>query len=110
MDVHVPLVITETLRRRGVNVLRAQEDKAERMEDSALLDRASALKRVLFTQDDDFLVECAKRQANLIPFFGLIYAHQMKITIGQCVRDLNLIANVYDPSDIENRVEYLPLE
>lgn len=110
MDVHVPLAITETLRRRGINVLRAQEDKAERLEDSVLLDRASALQRVLFTQDDDFLVECAKRQANSVPFFGLIYAHQMKITIGQCVRDLELIATVYDPEDVIGRVEYLPLQ
>jgi predicted nuclease of predicted toxin-antitoxin system len=109
MDVHVPLTITEALRRRGVDVLRAQEDGAERLEDADLLDRASALQRVLFTQDDDFLAECAKRQANSIPFFGLIYAHQMRTTIGQCVQDLELVAKVYEPSDMAGRIEHLPL-
>ena len=57
MDVHVPLAITEGLRRRNVDVLTAQEDGAQRIGDSDLLDRAAFLNRVLFTQDDDFLVE-----------------------------------------------------
>ena len=97
------------LRRRGVDVLRAQDDGAERMEDAALLDRASELQRALFTQDDDFLVEGAKRQANSTAFYGIVYAHQMRTTIGQCVHDLELIAKVYEPGDIANRIEHLPL-
>ena len=32
------------------------------------------------------------------------------ITIGQAVRDLELIAKVYDPPDIADRVEFLPLK
>ena len=109
MDVHVPLAIAEGLKRRGVDVLRAQEDGTERLGDSDLLDRASALQRVLFTQDGDFLEECAKRQTGSISFSGVIYAHQMRITIGQCVRDLELIAKVYEPADMVGRVEHLPL-
>ena len=72
-----------------------------------LLDRTSALQRVLFTQDEDFLAECAKRQSNSIPFFGLIYAHQMRTTIGQCVHDLELVAKVYQPCDMAGRIEHL---
>jgi predicted nuclease of predicted toxin-antitoxin system len=109
MDVHVPLAIVEGLKRRGVDVLRAQEDGTERLGDSDLLDRASALQRVLFTQDGDFLEECAKRQTGSISFSGVIYAHQMRITIGQCVRDLELIAKVYEPADMAGRIEHLPL-
>jgi predicted nuclease of predicted toxin-antitoxin system len=109
MDVHVPLAITEGLRRRNVDVLRAQEDGTERLGDKDLLDRASNLQRVLFTQDDDFLVECANRQANSISFLGVIYAHQLRTTIGQCVQDLELIAKVYEISDVDGRVEHLPL-
>jgi hypothetical protein len=33
----------------------------------------------------------------------------MRTTIGQCVQDLDLIANVYEPSDMSGRVEHLPL-
>ena len=46
MDVHVPLAITDGLRRRGVDVLTAQEDAAATLADSELLERASALGRV----------------------------------------------------------------
>ncbi|GEM_PF-2360992 len=42
-------------------------------------------------------------------FGGVIYSHQLRITVGQAIRDLEVIAQVYEPSDMENRVEYLPL-
>jgi len=109
MDVHAPLAITEALRQRGVDVLTAQEDGKDRLEDSPLLDRANALGRVLFTQDEDFLGEAARRQQAGQPFTGIIYAHQMRVTIGQCVRELELMAKVYETADMANRVEHLPL-
>jgi hypothetical protein len=52
MDVHVHRAVTEGLRLRGVEVLTAQEDGTPQYEDPALLDRATQLGRVLFTQDD----------------------------------------------------------
>ena len=62
MDVHTPLAITEALRRRGVDALTAQEDETDLLEDPPLLDRATELGRVLFTQDEDFLREGPRRQ------------------------------------------------
>jgi hypothetical protein len=47
MDVHVPAAVTQALRLRGVDVLTAQEDNARRLLDDELLDRATALGRVL---------------------------------------------------------------
>jgi predicted nuclease of predicted toxin-antitoxin system len=61
-DVHVHRAITEGLRLRGVDVLTAQEDGARRLPDGELLNRATALGRVLFTQDVDLLREAAQRQ------------------------------------------------
>ena len=109
MDVHTPLAISEGLRQRGVDVLRAQEDGTERLEDPPLLDRATALGRVLSTQDEDFLGEAARRQRAAEDFAGIIYAHQMRVTLGQCVHDLELMTKVYEPADMANRVEHLPL-
>jgi hypothetical protein len=74
-----------------------------------LLDRAGELGRVLFTQDDDLLVEAAKRQKEAVFFRGVIYAHQLGVSIGACIRDLEMIARVGEPEDLFNRVEYLPL-
>jgi len=44
-----------------------------------------------------------------MPFAGVVYAHQLGATIGQCVGDLELIAVVYDPADMASKVEYLPI-
>ena len=109
MDVHVPYAMTLELRLRGVDVLTAQEDGAGMLEDSKLLDRASTLGRVLVTQDADFLKEAARRQENAQRFAGVVFAPQLDVTIGQCVRDLELIARASDPEDWINWVEFLPL-
>ena len=55
MDVHVPVSITDGLRRNGVNVLTSQEDSTAEFDDESLLQRAADLERVLFSQDDDLL-------------------------------------------------------
>jgi predicted nuclease of predicted toxin-antitoxin system len=55
MDVHVPYAISFGLRLREVDVVTSQEDNTAELEDSDLLDRATALGRALFTQDTDFL-------------------------------------------------------
>jgi len=82
VDVHVRRAVTTGLRLRGVDVLTAQEDGAAEFDDPRLLDRARELGRVLFTQDDDLLKEAARRQETGEEFAGLIYAHQLNITIG----------------------------
>ncbi|HVT29731.1 MAG TPA: DUF5615 family PIN-like protein [Lacipirellulaceae bacterium] len=109
MDVHVRRAVTQGLKRRGVDVVTAQEDERARSTDDVLLDRAHTLGRVVFSQDDDMLREARRRQKNDDAFAGVIYAHQQRITTGQAIRDLELIAKVYEPADLENRVEYLPL-
>ncbi len=109
MDVHVPRAVTIALRLRGVDVLTAQEDGAGSLGDAELLARATELARVLFSQDDDLLREAARLQAAGVPFAGVVYGHQLKVTIGQCVRDLALIAEVAEPTELASCVEYLPL-
>ena len=109
MDVHVPYAITIGLRLRGIDVLTSQEDGTTQLNDPDLLSRASALGRALFTQDKDFLRVAAERQQHNQGFAGVIYAHQAEITISQCLNDLELIVKIYEPEDLADRVEYLPL-
>jgi hypothetical protein len=109
MDHHVPQAVTNGLRLRDVDVLTAYEDGKDEVEDSALLDRATELKRVLFTQDDDFLDEATKRQRGGDSFYGLVFGHQLRVSLGTCVGDLELIAKGCEPSDMANRIWYLPL-
>ena len=109
LDGHVPRAIQLGLRLRNVDVLIAQEDGTETLPDDKLLDRATDLRRVLFTFDDDLLAEATKRQREDKAFGGLIYAHPLRISIGQCIRDLELIGKAGEREDLRNRVEFLPL-
>lgn len=109
MDHHVSRAITVGLRMRQVDVLTAYEDGMSEAEDPALLNRAGELRRVLFTHDDDLLVEAARRQREGMSFDGVIFAHQLQVSIGTCVHDLELIAQAGEPEDLVGRVLFLPL-
>jgi predicted nuclease of predicted toxin-antitoxin system len=108
MDHNVPRAITVGLRLRGIDVITAYEDGTNELDDSALLERANELGRVLFTRDDDLLAEAAIRQRDQVPFAGIIYAHQLRVSIGTCVEDLEFIAKAGEPEDLMNGVQYLP--
>jgi hypothetical protein len=43
------------------------------------------------------------------PFAGLLFAHQLGITLGQMVRDLELIASASLEGEWDNQIERLPL-
>jgi hypothetical protein len=110
MDVHVKAAVTTGVRRRGINVLTAQEDGSTRLDDILLLDRMMVLQRVLFSQDEDLLSIARIRQLSGVFFTGLVYGHQLAATIGKYVLDLEVLCTVLDPEDMVNRIEYLPLD
>jgi hypothetical protein len=110
MDVHIPQAITDQLRHRGIDVLTAIEDAANQLPDDQLLERATQLNRVLFTQDIRFRVLAEQWQKQGKAFSGLIFGHQMGGTIGQFVQDLELIAQASAPEEWQNTVEYIPFK
>ena len=109
-DVHVPRAVTTALRLRGIDVLTAQEDGSAELDDGALLKRATELGRILVSQDEDLLREGTRLLSQHKEFSGIVYAHQLRVTIGQMVRDLELIAKATSPEEWRGRIEYLPLE
>lgn len=110
MDVHVPAAITAGLRRRGMDVLTSQEDGSDRMADDQLLERASSVGRLLFSQDDDLLRLAAECQRLGRAFPGVIYAHQLSAGIGALVQDLELVLTCCSFDEIASRVTHLPLK
>lgn len=108
MDVHIPRAITNGLRLRDVDVLTAQEDETTTLEDSELLERVTELGRLLYSQDDDLLVEANLRISQNIHFSGVVYSHQLKSPIGACIEDLEIIAKTFEPEEVENIIEYIP--
>lgn len=92
MDVHVQGALTEQLELRGVDVITAQDDGRAENEDDELLEGATELGRVVFTQDEDFLAIATEWQQSSLEFAGIVYGHHLRVPIGKCVGDLELIA------------------
>jgi hypothetical protein len=109
MDQHVPRAITMALRERGLDVLTAYEDGSDRLADDFLLDRATTLVRVLFTEDDDLLAEAHKRQQSGQTFAGVIYAHQLRVSVGRCIEDLELLCVACVDEELADQVTFLPV-
>jgi Domain of unknown function (DUF5615) len=108
MDENVRAAITAGVRARGVDVLTAQEDGRRQTPDPDILDRATALGRVVYSEDQDFLAEAHRRQLAGIPFAGVVYAPQLT-PIGTCVTDLEVIGKLSEPADLANNVIYIPI-
>ena len=108
-DHHVPRAIAIGVRQLGIDVLTTEADGTADRDDEFLLQRATDLGRVVFTQDRDFLALAAAWQRSRREFTGMVYAHQLRVTIGGAIHDLALIALLMSPDDMRNRVEFLPL-
>ncbi|CAN5370580.1 hypothetical protein BH11ACT8_BH11ACT8_24450 [soil metagenome] len=51
----------------------------------------------------------ALRHGRGLPFAGVIYAHQLRLSNSHCIEDLALLALVGVPEDVADRVVFLPL-
>lgn len=96
------------MRRKGFDILTAQDDLACRLADPDLLDRCSTLERTLFTQDEDFLAEVVIRQRAGREYATVIYAHQFE-PIGRCIEDLAIILEASTAQDTRNALLRIPL-
>ena len=92
MDEHVARAATEGLRRRGVDVLTAQDAGMLGADDEQHLAFAPRECRTIFTQDADFL----RLHAASHPHSGIVYAPQ-QTAIGTVVRALMLIHESVEP-------------
>ena len=108
MDVHVPVSVSEGLRRKQIDVLTAQEDSAGRLSDDDMLSRATALQRVLFTQDADFLEMSARWQRQRLAFVGILFAAQ-GTPIGRLIEDAELCLAGMTAEEFRERLVHLPL-
>ena len=85
-DEHVVLALVEALRRRGMDVVRVQEQGREQADDADLLDEALADERVMLTNDADFLRLAAARAGRQEVFAPVFFWPQQQRSVGQLVR------------------------
>ncbi|NWG01300.1 MAG: DUF5615 family PIN-like protein [Syntrophaceae bacterium] len=103
LDEHIPKGVVEGLRRRGVDVLTAQEAGRSGDSDEKQLAFAAREGRVLITFDDDFL----RLDAAGVPHKGIVFSQTGRYTVGELIERVMLIANVIDPNDMKNHIEFV---
>src|SRR5438105_4799136 len=109
MDHHVPLDITLALRANGIDCLTLEDDGTKRWDDRPLLARSTELDRVMVSLDRDPYVIASQCMLSGTEFSGLVYGHQLRLTIGQAIRDLELVAKAMEPHEIRNFIQRIPL-
>ena len=103
LDEHIPKAVADGLRRRGIDVLTVQEARRVGDPDRKLLAFAAMKRRVVVTFDDDLL---ALDTAG-IPHSGIVFSQSGRRSVGELIEILVLIANVIEPEEMRNHVEFI---
>jgi predicted nuclease of predicted toxin-antitoxin system len=101
-DEQISSAVTVGLKKRGIDVLTVTEAKLRGTRDEELLTFAADKKRIIVTQDKDFLRIAALKSDHS----GIVYAPQSRV-IGEMVRMLDLLAQVSDLEEMQGPVEYI---
>lgn len=99
----MPYAVAQGLRRRGIDVLTAQDADFCGRGDEEQLQKAIAEQRVLVSFEDDFLTLLADGR----PHLGLAFCAASKYTVGDLIRVLTLAHEVLEPQEMRNHVEFL---
>jgi hypothetical protein len=103
LDENISLAIANGLRRRGIDVTTTPEEILIGKLDEEQLAFAISQKRVIFTQDNDFL----RLHQQSVYHYGIAYCHQKSKSIGEIVQGLVLIWQVLEVDEMINHLEYL---
>src|SRR5262245_40739742 len=98
LDEHVDRAIAEGLRRRGIDVTTTPEAGLRTASDITHIEYARQTKRVIFTEDDDYL----KLSGSGIQHCGIVYCQPNTRTIGQIIEFLVLIDACMTEEDMQN--------
>ena len=103
LDEHVHGAIARGLRRHGMDVTTTPEMGFIGARDEVHLDHARQAKRLIVTFDQDFL----RLHYQGEPHWGVAYCKQQSKPLGEIIRLLALIWDIYEPQEMQNRLEYL---
>lgn len=103
LDEHVANAVAAGLRRLGIDVTTTHEAGLRGATDPEQLAYLNAEYRVIFTEDDDFLV-----LAHLgLTHPGIVYCKQNTRSIGEIVHGLELVWELCESDEMLNRVEFI---
>lgn len=103
----VPVAVVAGLQRRGVNATSARDSGNLGLTDQQQLNYAIHNQMVVFTHDTDFIRLAQEYQTQDKLHWGIIYVHQDKLSMGECIRRLKEFADVFSRDDFQNHLEFL---
>lgn len=103
LDEHVAHAVADGLRRLGIDVTTTTDARLLGASDAAQIAYCLGEGRVIFTEGDDLLVLSAAG----VEHAGIGYCQQNTRSIGQIIRALELMWEVYEPEEMRNRIEFI---
>ena len=103
-DENIETSIIDGLRRRGITVHSSVELGYRGKADAFHLSKAGELDAIVLTHDVDFLMMAGSPD---VYHRGIIFSHSKMVSIGDCIRGVELIANVLSDRDMRNHIEFL---
>ena len=106
-DENIEAGIVEGLRRRNLQVVSARDRGDLGKSDEYHLQRASRLGAVIVTHDTDLLKIAHRWNQEGRRHRDILYAHPLRLSIGQCIRMIELVAQLLSQQEMENHIEFL---
>ncbi len=105
-DESVPVAVAAG-KRRGVTAISARDTGTLGLSDEEQFAYAIAHRLLLFTHDTDFLQLAHRQNATTQDHWGIIYVHQNKLSIGECIRRLKELSDLFEQDNFRNHIGYL---
>lgn len=106
-DENIESTIVEGLKRRGIKVISTRDRKDLGKSDEYHLKRAFELGAVVLTHDTDILKIAHRWNREGKEHKGILYAHPLDLSIGECIRMVELVTQVLTEEEIKNHIEFL---
>ncbi len=106
-DENIESAIVAGLRRRGIKVISVRDIGDLGKSDEYHLKNASELEAVIVTHDVDFLKIAHQWQQAGKVHRGILYAHPLDLSPGECIRMVELVTQVFTEEEMENHIEFL---
>lgn len=103
LDEHVDHAIADGLSLRGIAVTTCTDAGLIGASDEELLDYAWRESRVIFTNDDDFLVIASSGRTHA----GVVYCAVGTRSMGYLIAALSFLSDELEPDDMINRIEFV---
>ena|SRR3989338_4916581 len=102
-DENVPLAVSKALKKRGIDILAAQDSGMLHKDDKAQLLFAMSEKRAVITHDSDFLKLIAKETSH----YGILFFTK-QVKIGQAIEEIERVHLAYNAEDLKGIILFLP--